>query len=493
MNATTALVSVLLTPFFGGVGALLATDRWRQRFSLLVVGTLFGSVGVLGFLFQETFRYEISGWSAPLGIDLHVDGLSVAMLLLTGAIMSSVAVYSSGYYRDEKYQMAARGFWPLLFMLWGALNAVFIVSDLFTMYVCLELVTFASVALITIAGERETLGAALSYLMTALLGSLAYLLGVALIYAETGVLDWTLVHAQLSDGINAWGALSLMTIGLIIKAALYPLHFWLPGAHAIAPAPVSALLSALVVKAPFYIMLRLWIQVFPDIHQASHVIGVLASGAVIWGSFQAIIQERIKLMVAYSTVAQIGYLFLVFPLLSSASNLSDLSAKNDIWEGAIYFVLSHGVAKAAMFLVAGIFLRATKTDHLKDMQGAAARVPVAILVWGLAGISIIGLPPSGGFIAKWQLLTSAIRLGQWPYAAVILFGGLLASGYVFRVLWHAFLSPDGEQSSKFRVPWIMVLAAIFLGILIVVMGIRTADVLSILQIGSPFMTGRETP
>lgn len=489
MNEVAALILLLLGPFLGGVGALLLPGRLRKDFSIFVTVVLLLGVGALSFSLEETLRYQISGWSAPLGINLHVDGLSAVMLLLTGIVASAVSMFAYGFYEEQKGKEYSEGFWPLFFMLWGSLNAVFLVSDLFTMYVCLELITFASVALITIANDREALRAALKYLMTALTGSVAYLLGVALIYGKTGVLDWTLVASRLNEGPVEWLALSLVTIGLLMKAALFPLHFWLPGAHSIAPAPVSALLSALVVKAPFFMMLRIWVQVFPIPELAANIIGALGAGAIIWGSFQAIIQERVKLMVAYSTVAQLGYLFLLFPLLSAASSSSDPKGINILWEGAIYFTLSHGVAKSAIFLVSGIVLRATKTDYLKDMQGAASRVPAAILVFGLAGISLIGLPPSGGFIAKWQLLTSAIRFGQWPYAVVILFGGLLASGYVFRVLWHSFLTPEEAQTDKVRVPLIMLIAAGLLGIAIVVMGVRTEEISSVLKIGSPFFSG----
>lgn len=488
MNVTEALTLVVLFPFASGVGALFLPERARKMFSLAMTLVILSSVGALAFSVQDVFRYEISGWKSPLGINLHIDGLSVAMLGLAAIVASSISMYAFGYYRDGKRREVSKGFWPLFFLLWGSLNITFMVSDLFTMYVCLELITFSSVALITIANDGKALEAALKYLMTALLGSVAYLLGIALIYGQTGFLDWTLIPSQIGQDAMGWVALSLVTVGLVTKAALFPLHFWLPGAHAIAPVPVSALLSALVVKAPFFMMLRIWVEVFPHAGSASHVIGFLGAGAIIWGSFQAIIQDRIKLMVAYSTVAQIGYLFLLFPILSAAEP-EKLAAKNALWEGAIYFVLSHGVAKAAMFLVAGIVLQATRTDYLKDMQGAASWGPVAVLVWGLAGISLIGLPPSGGFIAKWQLLTSAIRFGQWPYAFVIVFGGLLASGYVFRVLWHAFLAPVGPQSETVRVPKTMLAAALILGATIVVMGIRTADVLSIIKIGAPFASG----
>jgi len=433
-------------------------------------------------------RHPLGGWGVPLGIDLHADGISALMVLLTATVGFSVSIFSSTYFphSNSSQWTESKGFWSIWFLLWGSLNAVFLVADLFSIYVCLELITLSAVALIMLKEGMEAKQVALRYLLIALVASLAYLVGVALVYGETNVLDFELVSDRLKLGWSSKAALSLMTAGLMAKTALFPLHFWLPGAHSRAPTPVSAILSGLVVKSSFYVLFRLWIQVFPGamLSTGAHLLGAFGSAAILWGSFRAIRQERIKLIIAYSTVAQIGYLFLAFPLLLSVP-IYDLGQKLDAWKGCIYFALSHGIAKAALFLVSGMFVNVFGTDHLYDIKGAVVRLPEATLTWGLAGISLIGLPPSGGFIAKWLLLTSAIRGGLWVYAVVILIGGLLASGYVFRVLWFAFLTREEPLAEKV-VPVTQSLAVLLLGIIILWMGLRAADPLTLLQVGFPF-------
>ncbi|WP_141732342.1 complex I subunit 5 family protein [Oligoflexus tunisiensis] len=489
-----ALVITLLLPFLAGVTTFLAAERYLK---MIVAGLLPFLVAAPLQVAARTYdlhawRYEISGWKAPLGINLHMDGLAAVMLLLTAAVCTAVACYALGYFGEKQAEAVrkVRGFWSVFFFLWGALNAIFLVADLFSLYVCLELITLAAVAAIALEPGAGALKAANRYLMTALVGSLAYLLGVTLVYGQCGTLDWLLIRSQPTDSLVLWVALSLMTAGLMIKSALVPLHFWLPGAHSIAPAPVSALLSALVIKASFYVLLRFWVQVFPETSGpwTVHFIGALGAGAILWGSFQAIIQTRLKLMVAYSTVAQIGYLFLAFPLLKSAMDSENTAAQLDAWNGTIFFVLSHALAKSALFLVAGIFLKVGENDLIHEMKGTAARAPVATLTWGIAGMSLIGLPPSTGFLAKWLLLTSSIRFGYWTYGAVILVGGLLASIYVFRVLWFAFLDQPDEEIQP-AAPAVMPMAALFLALLIVLLGVRPTELFSLMQLGSPFSGG----
>jgi formate hydrogenlyase subunit 3/multisubunit Na+/H+ antiporter MnhD subunit len=489
-----ALVASLLLPFAGGVIAFLISERQLNVLVGLLLPFLLAATSQVaaGVYTGDVVRYEISGWPAPLGINLHIDGLAAIMMLLTAAVGTAVALYALGYFTaDHSAEIGRkRGFWPVFFFLWGSLNAIFLVSDLFTLYVCLELITLSAVAAITLEPGAVALKAAIRYLMTALVGSLLYLVAIPLVYGQHGTLDWTMIAAQPTEGPVMWIALSLMTAGLMIKSALFPLHFWLPSAHSIAPAPVSALLSALVIKGSVYVLLRLWIQVLPDASGPLTVnfIGVLGSAAILWGSYQAIIQSRLKIMVAYSTVAQIGYLFLAFPLLKSAIASKDLVERIDVWNGTIFFIISHALAKSALFLVSGIYMKVGKTDRIEELKGAAAKAPLATLTWGISGISIIGLPPSCGFLAKWLLLTSAIRLGHWPYAAVILCGGLLASIYVFRVLWYAFLHPDHGEAET-TVPRIMPIAALFLGLLIVLLGVRGAELFNLMPIGSPLMGG----
>ena len=209
------------------------------------------------------------------------------------------------------------------------------------------------------------------------------------------------------------------------------MHFWLPPAHASAPAPVSAVLSALVVKASFYILLRLWLAIFADISEGvAALFGLLGAGAVLWGSLQALRQTRVKLLVAYSTVAQIGYLFLAYPLASGMGVTA--------WSAMAYLAFSHALAKAAMFLAAGNLMHFGGHDRIADLDRVVQRLPLTAGAFALAGVSIMGLPPSGGFNGKWLLLQAALTQGRWDIVGVILLGGLLAAGYIFKVLGNTF-------------------------------------------------------
>jgi formate hydrogenlyase subunit 3/multisubunit Na+/H+ antiporter MnhD subunit len=199
-----------------------------------------------------------------LGIDLYADGLSLLMLMVTALVGLGISVYSSGYFKRDK----AVHFWPLWMFLWAALNALFLSGDIFNLYVTLELMGLAAVALVALAGGADALTSAMRYLLVSLLGSLAYLLGVALLYHGFGSVDIAILAQRVEPSPAARAAVGLMSVGLLLKTALFPLHFWLPPAHASAPAPVSALLSALVVKASFYILLRLWLEIFPLPHSA---------------------------------------------------------------------------------------------------------------------------------------------------------------------------------------------------------------------------------
>jgi formate hydrogenlyase subunit 3/multisubunit Na+/H+ antiporter MnhD subunit len=270
----------------------------------------------------------------------------------------------------------------------------------------------------------------------------------------------------------------MMTTGLLLKSALFPLHFWLPPAHSSAPAPVSGLLSALVVKASFYILIRLWFLLFSDIltPAAGQLLGVFAAAAILWGSFLALRQSRLKLLVAYSTVAQLGYMFLLFPL--SGGSGWDTQA----WGGSIYFALSHACAKAAMFMSAGCILYATGHDRIAEFAGLAKRLPVPVLAFAVAGLSIMGMPPSGGFVAKWQLLAASIQSGQWWWAVVMLAGGLLAAAYFFRALNKTIVPENGDTEMR-AVPYSMQIPALGLAIMAMLLGFTATTTFDLLMTG----------
>jgi multicomponent Na+:H+ antiporter subunit D len=434
-------------------------------------------------------RHHLGGWGAPLGVNLQVDGLSAVMLLLTAAVGLTVSVHAAGALASEPpAPRAGNGvapveyYWPLWLLLWAGLNALFLSADLFNLYVTLEVVSLSAVALVAQAGSSLAVTAALRYLFAALIGSLLYLLAVSLLYATYGVLDVGLLGAVIVPGPATTLAIALAMLGLMLKTALFPLHFWLPAAHASAPAPVSAALSGLVVTASFYVCLRLWYDAFAPavLPGMGSALAVLGAVAIVWGSLQALAAERVKMLVAYSTVAQLGYLFLVFALAPAEG------PRAAAWHAGVLFAVSHGCAKAAMFLAAGSLYRAMGHDRIIDLSARGQYLPITFFAIGLAGVTLMGLPPSGTFVAKWILIDAAIQGGQVWLAVVIVGGGLLAGGYLLPLVGRAFTGTAPEiPESMGVVPASMRWSALVLAIVAAALGFASGPITGLLGVGAP--------
>lgn len=441
------LVLALMLPSIGLLAIFVLGLSRPERIALPVLAA--GLVVALILALQvgnsgQAATYRLGGWLPPLGITLRADGLSAALIAMAALILFVVAIYARGNFAGTAGETESRQpmvFWTLLLGLSTALNTVFLAQDLFSLFVALELLTFSAVPLVCLEGSRETLRAALRYLLFALAGSVLYLIGVALLYGAYGTLDIASLHQVTRPDRATSIAIGLMIAGLMAKAALFPLHLWLPPAHAGAPAPASAVLSALVVKAPFFLILRLWFDVVPQPQpaMAGTMLAALGATSILVCSVLALRQARLKLMVAYSTVAQVGYLFLVFPLVMGSEAAAPWASIG--WTGGMLQLVSHAFAKAAMFLAAGLIAEAMGHDRIDDLGGAAQAAPISIAAFALAGLSLMGLPPAGGFVAKVMLLTAAVVSANWWIAATILAGGLLAAGYVFRVIDRAFADP----------------------------------------------------
>ncbi len=464
--AGSLLVAVLATAF----------PRAAHRIGMVGAVLLAGLVAVVAVVFageaDPITRIALGGWDAPLGVVLHLDGLAVVMLGMTATTALAASLYAAGYFDGR---VARRQFWPLWLWLWAALNLLFLSGDAFNLYVTLELVGLSAVALVALAGSAAAVTAAMRYLLVSLMGSMAYLMGVALLYGQYGVLDLVelarLVAADPDMPRATLLAAALMTAGLMLKGALLPLHMWLAPAHGAAPAPVSAVLSGLVVAAAFYLILRLWLGVFAPLASSGIdlVLGTLGVAALVWGSLQALRATRLKRVIAYSTVAQLGYLLLAFPLMSITPGA---------WKGVVFLAVAHALAKGAVFLAAGTLQRAAGHDRLADLGPVLRARGLTAFAIGLAGMSLVGLPPTGGFMAKYLLLDSALPGvvdggdGAGPaafWAVAILAGGLLSGAYVLRMVAPAFhrgARDPGQVVSAWMVwmPMLLALASVFLGV-----------------------------
>lgn len=464
MNVSDLLPLIVFLPLIASVIVAVIPTRGRGP---VTIGAVLATTAVSVLIILEVARSErvevgLGGWDVPLGIALHADGASAMMLALTCTVMLAVSVAGTA----ERRLIGTEWFWPLLMAGFAALNGVFIAADLFTLYVLLELLTLAAVALVALEGGKAA-AAALRYLIVAVIGSLLYLFAVALLYADAGSL--ALTSEPLDDGPVLTAVLVLMSVGMAAKMALFPLHAWLPVAHPAAPPAVSAVLSALVVKAALFVLWRVYTLIAP----ASEISPILANAlaalgaiGVVWGGFMALRRRSLKTIIAYSTVAQMGYLVLMLPLLESAGG-------SEAWSGGVLLAVGHGLAKAALFLAAGALVIAYGTDELDSLEGAISRMPWTVATIGVAGVSLAGLPPSLGFVGKWQLLQASLADGAWWWLIVLLAGGLLTFAYVGMMI-RATFNPPGEDTPApasgtphpiaTAVPFALALASIVVGL-----------------------------
>lgn len=455
--------------------------------ALVLVGL---SIALYAGVAQEGLAvHALGGWSAPLGIALRADGLAATLVVLTAVVSSACGLYAMTSERAARTngKSAPRYFWPLFWLLITALNGIWLAGDLFNLYVGLELLGLSAVGLVALGGSEASLSSALRYLMAALLGSLAYLLGVALMYAAYGTLALPELAELITREPMTQLAIALMTVGLCLKTALFPLHGWLPPAHGVALTPVSAMLSALVVKGSFYILFRLWFEVAPDVVTplAAQGLGILGAGAVLWGGWQALRESSLKMLVAHSTVAQLGYLFIFFPLAVGTGATAAALAT----QGMLLHVVAHALAKSAMFLASGTLIASVGRGGVADLAGVGRHMPMSLFAFGLAGVSLMGLPPSGGFNAKWLLLQSALASGQWFWLLVLLSGGLLTAGYVFRVFRESFLESPDDAGQFTKTPRAYDLFALTLAAMSVALGLASRAPLRFMTNGLAVMAG----
>lgn len=442
MTAPDALVLVLavLLPFLGVLTGLVLGGRNVRAVALFTILAGLGVVLAITFTFVQSAQplvYLLGGWAPPLGIALRADGLSVTMMLAVAVVVAGIAAYAWRDFAppsDGTEERAPFMYWLLLLAVWGSLNLVFLSGDLFTLYVALELLTFAGVPLVCLDGRGETLRAALRYLLFALAGSLLYLLGTVLLYGAYGTLDIAQLAGLVRPEPIAWAAAALMTVGLLAKTALFPLHIWLPPAHAGAPAAGSAILSALVIKGSWFLVMRLWFDVMPTVVtlSAAQLLAALGAMAIVVGSVVALRQQRLKLLVAYSTIAQIGYLFLMFPLAFDAAGTTLIHGA--ALDAGVLQAVSHATAKAGMFMAAGLIYASLGHDRIADLAGVARAMPITVLAFAVAGLALMGIVPSGAYLAKKLMLGAAAESGQWWWTMVLQGGAAFTAGYMVLVL-----------------------------------------------------------
>ena len=412
--------------------------------------------------------YAMGNWPPPWGIEYRVDALSAFMLVLVSAIGALVAPYALRSVAAELPREQHYLFYAVFCLCLAGLLGMTITGDAFNVFVFMEIASLAMYVLIALGRDRRALLASYQYLLLGTIGATFYVIGVGLLYLVTGTLniaDMAERLAQVGGTRPVLAALAFITVGLSLKLALFPLHLWLPNAYAYAPSAATALLAATATKVSVYVLLRFYFTVFgaglvvrtlpvPEI-----LIG-LSIAAIVTASLVALWQADFKRLLAYSSVAQVGYITLGIGL-ASADGLT----------AAVVHLFNHGITKGALFmLVGGIALRAGGVNFAR-LQGLGRAMPVTCLGVTLAGLSLIGVPGTAGFISKWYLVLGALEAGHWWLAGLVVLTSLIAVAYVWRFVEAAYLSAPAPGAARIAeaplpmlaVSWVLVAACIWFG------------------------------
>jgi len=407
--------------------------------------------------------FAMGGWDAPVGIRLRYDGLSSLMLLLVNGIALLVGLYSVEFM--ARYGSIARYYGLLLFMVTG-MNGAVLAGDLFNLYVFIEIAGVASYALVAFGREAEDLEAAFRYAVLGSLASTLILTGVVLVYAVTGTLDLAHVTAGLADAGRSGPlhlAVGLFLAGLALKAALAPFHAWLPDAHPAAPAPVSALLSGVFIKAiGVYVLARLVFNVLGPSAEILAVLRWLGVLSMVVGGLLALRQQDIKRLLAYSSIGQVGYVVVALGL-GTPLGLA----------GALFHLVNHAVCKALLFLDAGAVERAAGTRDLRELGGLGRVIPVASRTSLIASLSISGVPPFGGFWSKLLIVVACIEAGHLGLAVAAVLFSVVTLGYQLRLQRDCFDGPAPASAARVvpGTPALMAAPMLALSLLCVGMGL----------------------
>jgi multicomponent Na+:H+ antiporter subunit D len=420
--------------------------RPRATWALTLVvswGTFFDAIYILRRVLEAgAISYAEGGWRAPWGIELRVDLLNALVLLIVTGICAIVITAAPRSLDQEVPRRKHYLFYAVYLLCMTGLAGMTITGDAFNIFVFLEISSLSSYALISQGTTPRALTSAMQYLVMGTIGGTFILLGIGMIYLVTGTLNIVDMAVQLqSVGPNrtVLVALACIGVGTAIKLAVFPLHIWLPNAYTYAPAIVTAFLAATATKVAYYVLVRFVFSVFGiDFAFGSlrldAVLLPVAILAMFAGSLVAIFQDDIKRMLAYSSVAQIGYMVLGLSMASVAG-----------LTGGIVHLFNHALMKSGLFLVMACVLLRMGSTRIDAMRGLGRTMPVTFGAFVIGGLSLIGVPGTVGFVSKWYLVKGALEGGMWPVAVLILLSSLLALVYVWRVVEVAYFREPAEQ------------------------------------------------
>jgi multicomponent Na+:H+ antiporter subunit D len=376
---------------------------------------------------------QAGDWPAPIGITLVADRLSAIMLLTAAAVLLAVLVYAIGQPGAERNHV---GFQSMYMILAAGVSAAFLTGDLFNLFVAIEMMLTASYVLITLGGRLEQVRSGMTYVVISLVASVLFLIGLAFTYAATGTVNMADLAghiAELPSGVRAALA-GLLLVVFGIKAALFPLYFWLPDSYPTAPSPVTAIFAGLLTKVGVYAIIRTQTLLFPADSRPATLILVIAGATMVIGVLGAIAQEDVKRIFSFYIVSQIGYIIMGLGLFTVAG-----------LAGAVYAIVHHIVVKTTLFLVGGLVEHADGSSRLNRLGNMVTTAPLIAVLYLLPALSLAGIPPFSGFAAKFGLFDATARSREWEILAVAVLVSLLTLFSIFKVWIAVFWSPPEKD------------------------------------------------
>ena len=432
MNEQLTILLVVVPLIAAPITALFKNKDIAWALTLIVSAVCFvlSVIIMLDVIDGKHVIYELGGWRPPWGIEYKIDALNAFIALIVSGIATISSIYAKANVEHEIEERTIPLFYAAFQLCLLGLLGIALTGDVFNLFVFLEISSLSTYALISMGKHRKALTAAFSYLILGTVGATFFLIGVGFLFAASGSLNTadialrfeTFAHMQLVET-----ALIFMVLGIGLKAAVFPLHSWLPNAYSQAPSTVSVFLSATATKVSIYALYRVLFDLYPVQYWVDmlmpQILLSLGCVAVIYGSYRAWQQVEMKRLLAFSSVAQIGYMIIGLALL----NQNGLTA-------SIMHLFNHAVIKATLFMGAGILLYRANTTELGSLRGMGREIPWSFAAIVIAGLSLIGVPGTVGFITKWYLLESAIETGQWIVVVTIVIGSVLAIGYVWKIV-----------------------------------------------------------
>ena len=465
-----SLLLVVIPLLAAPIAAILPNGRLPWLFTALVSWCCFALAisQFIGVMDGSVVSYELGGWEPPWGIEYRIDIVNAFVALIVAGMAAITLPYALHSIEQEIPRHSSSLFYATFLLCLTGLLGITLTGDVFNLFVFLEISSLSTYVLISMGKQRQALTASYQYLIMGTIGATFLLIGIGLIYSETGSLNMMDLNSLLPavfDHHTVHTAFAFIIVGVGLKLAMFPLHLWLPNAYTYAPSAVTVFLAATATKVAVYVMLRLVFNVFSTsfayVTPTDDMFLLLGVLGVVFASIAAIAQKDAKRLLAYSSVAQIGYILLGIGFASSLG----LTA-------AIVHIFNHALMKGALFMAVGALVYRIGSSHISQIRGLGRQMPWTFTALVIAGLSLIGVPGTAGFISKWYLVLAAIEHQAWLIALVILAGSLLAVIYIWKLVEALFFQPASEGKEVVReaplsllVPtWILVIANIYFGL-----------------------------